>query len=183
MGDAEPVGDRLRIVDVLPGAAGARAAHRLAMVVKLERDADHLGAGLRGERGRDRAVDAAGHGDDDAGIARGAAKLEIDLHWKVFAGSLPEFHSSRARPGRKIANEGAGLARHEGDFARRRQAAAEPRRTARVCSAKRRSDGRQSREDAIACYLAGGEGWREAVKQLGGAFAEERTGLRDRKRD
>ncbi len=71
MGDAEPVGDLLGVVDVLAGAAGARAAHRLAMIVELERDADHLGAGLRGERGRDRAVDAAGHGDDDPGLARG----------------------------------------------------------------------------------------------------------------
>ena len=82
MGDAEPVGDRLRVVNVLPGAAGARAAHRLAMIVELQRDADHLRAGARGERGHDRAVDAAGHGDDDPGIARGAAELKIDPHWR-----------------------------------------------------------------------------------------------------
>ena len=43
-------------------------------------------------------------------------------------------------------------------------------------------DGR-SREDAIACYLAGGEGWNEAVKLLGGTFAEGATGLRERKAD
>ena len=41
----------------------------------------------------------------------------------------------------------------------------------------------QSREDAIACYLSGSEGWREAVKQLGGAFAEEITGLKPGKAD
>ena len=41
----------------------------------------------------------------------------------------------------------------------------------------------RSREDAIACYLSGSEGWREAVKQLSGAFAEEATGLRTRKAD
>ena len=29
------------------------------------------------------------------------------------------------------------------------------------------------RQDAIACYLSGGEGWREAQKLLGGAFAPE----------
>ena len=29
------------------------------------------------------------------------------------------------------------------------------------------------RAQAIACYLAAGEGWREAVKRLGGAFATE----------
>ena len=27
------------------------------------------------------------------------------------------------------------------------------------------------RAQAIACYLAGGEGWKDAVKRLGGAFA------------
>ena len=31
----------------------------------------------------------------------------------------------------------------------------------------------RSREDAIACFLSGGHGWRGAVKCLGGAFAEE----------
>lgn len=40
-----------------------------------------------------------------------------------------------------------------------------------------------SREDAIACYLSSGEGWREAVKLLGGAFAEEAGELRGRKAD
>ncbi|MFL6726382.1 MAG: hypothetical protein ACJ8FS_07705 [Sphingomicrobium sp.] len=41
----------------------------------------------------------------------------------------------------------------------------------------------QSREDAIACYLSGGDGWREAVKLLGGTFAEEAARLRERKAD
>jgi hypothetical protein len=41
----------------------------------------------------------------------------------------------------------------------------------------------RSREDAIACYLSGGEGWRDAVKMLGGTFAEEATGLKERKGD
>ena len=35
-----------------------------------------------------------------------------------------------------------------------------------------------TRENAIACYLSGGEGWREALKILGGTFAE---GAADRK--
>jgi len=30
-----------------------------------------------------------------------------------------------------------------------------------------------SREDAIACFLSGGDGWRDAVKRLGGTFVEE----------
>ena len=41
----------------------------------------------------------------------------------------------------------------------------------------------RTREDAIACYLAAGEGWRDAVKELGGAFAAEVTGLKERKAD
>jgi hypothetical protein len=44
------------------------------------------------------------------------------------------------------------------------------------------SQGR-SREDAIACYLSGGDGWRDALKLLGGTFAEEVEGLKDRKAD
>jgi hypothetical protein len=43
--------------------------------------------------------------------------------------------------------------------------------------------GSRTREDAIACYLSGSEGWREAVKFLDGAFAEEGGGLRERKAD
>jgi len=80
MGDAEPIGDHLRVVNVLPRAACAGTPDRRAVVVQLERDADHLGTGARGERGRDRAVDAAGHGDDDARVSRGAAKIEVQLH-------------------------------------------------------------------------------------------------------
>ena len=41
----------------------------------------------------------------------------------------------------------------------------------------------RSREDAIACYLSGGDGWRDALKRLGGTFAEGASELRDRKID
>jgi hypothetical protein len=44
-------------------------------------------------------------------------------------------------------------------------------------------DGDRTREDAIACYLSGSDGWREAVKFLDGAFAEEETELRKSKAD
>ena len=40
-----------------------------------------------------------------------------------------------------------------------------------------------SREDAIACYLSGSDGWREAFKSLGGAFAEDGSELKERKAD
>ena len=70
MGDAEPVADGLGVVDVLAGAAAARALHRLAMIIELERHADHLGAGVRGQRGDDAAVDAARHRHDDPRATR-----------------------------------------------------------------------------------------------------------------
>ena len=40
----------------------------------------------------------------------------------------------------------------------------------------------RSREDAIACYLSGSDGWRDAMKVLGGTFAGE-EGLKERKAD
>src|SRR6185503_16860881 len=90
--DAQPVRDHLGIIDVLAGAAGARAAHGLAIIVKLERNPDDLCAGLRGEGGRNRAVDAAGHGNDDPGIACGAAELKIHPHWSSSCRALyPNF--------------------------------------------------------------------------------------------
>jgi hypothetical protein len=82
MGDSQALGDAARIINVLPGAAGAAAAHRFTMIVKLESDPDDLRSSLGRERGRDRAVDATGHGDDDSCIARGAAELKVDPHWR-----------------------------------------------------------------------------------------------------
>ena len=43
--------------------------------------------------------------------------------------------------------------------------------------------GDRSREDAIACYLSGAEGWRDAMRLLGGTFAGEKAGLKERKAD
>jgi hypothetical protein len=74
------------------------------------------------------------------------------------------------------------LARHERNFG---VAAQEPLSLAELLEKLGEAadlDGR-SRAEAIACYLSGGEGWREAVKQLGGTFAEGATGLRERKID
>ena len=74
------------------------------------------------------------------------------------------------------------MARHEGDF---RATAQEPlsldELLALLGDAAER-EGR-SREDAIACYLSGDDGWREAVKLLGGTFAQEEGRLRERKAD
>ena len=59
MRDAQLVGHPPGVMDVLAGAARALAAHRGAMVVKLQRDPDHLVARLREQPGDHRAVDAA----------------------------------------------------------------------------------------------------------------------------
>jgi hypothetical protein len=40
----------------------------------------------------------------------------------------------------------------------------------------------RERQEAIACYLSGGEGWDEALQRLGGAFANDAR-LRERKAD
>jgi len=74
------------------------------------------------------------------------------------------------------------LARHESDL---RTAAREPLSLTEVLALlgdAAESEGR-SREDAIACYLSGGDGWREAVKLLGGKFAREEARLRERQPD
>ncbi len=63
------------------------------------------------------------------------------------------------------------MARHEGDF---HASAGEPlslEELLDLLSAEGRFDSR-ARQQAIACYLSAGEGWREAMRQLGGAFAE-----------
>jgi hypothetical protein len=41
----------------------------------------------------------------------------------------------------------------------------------------------RDRENAIACYLSAGEGWREAMRKISGAFAEGETGLKEHKAD
>ena len=38
-----------------------------------------------------------------------------------------------------------------------------------------------TRGDMIACALSASEGWQDAVRKLGGAFADEEAGLKERK--
>jgi hypothetical protein len=72
------------------------------------------------------------------------------------------------------------LARHEKDF---RTDAEAPLSLDELLALLAQRDGdARSREDAIACYLSGSDGWRDAMKILGGAFAGE-EGLRARKAD
>jgi hypothetical protein len=74
------------------------------------------------------------------------------------------------------------LARHDGDL---RDAAGKALSLDELVAlvGDAREDGPRSREDAIACYLSGSQGWRDAVRRLGGAFAEDAEGLKERKVD
>jgi hypothetical protein len=80
MRDADPLGDIARIVDVLPGAAGALAMGSRPMIVKLQRDADDVVPFGLQQRGRHRGIDAAGHGDNDPGVLRAAFKIQTVEH-------------------------------------------------------------------------------------------------------
>ena len=74
------------------------------------------------------------------------------------------------------------MARHERDFRSETEAPLSLDDLLALLGAGVDSDER-SREDAIACYLSGSDGWRDALKMLGGTFAEEVAGLRERKED
>jgi hypothetical protein len=74
------------------------------------------------------------------------------------------------------------LARHERDFRTNAEAPLGLDELLALLGSGANVDER-SRQDAIACYLSGDEGWRDALKRLGGTFAEEEAGLRERKLD
>lgn len=74
------------------------------------------------------------------------------------------------------------MARHEGNFRASAEELLSLDELLALLGNAAESQGR-SREDAIACYLSGGDGWRDALKLLGGTFAEEVEGLKDRKAD
>ena len=80
MRDADPLRDRARVMDVAPGAAGALAMRRGAVVVKLQGDADDVIALGLEQGGRHRGIDAAGHGDDDPRVLRTAFGIEAVEH-------------------------------------------------------------------------------------------------------
>ncbi len=95
VGNADALRHRAGVVDVLPGAAGALAVGRLAMVVELQGDADDVVAlGLEQRRG-DRGIDAARHGDHHAGVLRPAFDIEAVEHC-FHPGRGPNWGKSRA---------------------------------------------------------------------------------------
>ena len=72
------------------------------------------------------------------------------------------------------------MARHQGEFhAHAEEPLSLDELFALLASVEQRDGG--VRKDAIACALSASEGWQEAVKRLGGAFAEEGRALRDSK--
>jgi hypothetical protein len=74
---------------------------------------------------------------------------------------------------------GVSLARHEGDFRINAEASLSLDELLALLGA----DGKDAptREDIVACALSASEGWQEAVRRLGGAFAEEAARLKERK--
>ncbi len=68
------------------------------------------------------------------------------------------------------------MARYEGDL---RPANEQPLELEELLALLDRNSagGEPSVDDARACYLSSGEGWRDAVKQLGGSFAAEAGSL------
>ena len=73
------------------------------------------------------------------------------------------------------------LSRHEGGFSATAEEALSLNDLLQLLNESGEGDFR-ARQDAIACYLSAGEGWRDAVKRLGGAFAQA-EGLRENKAD
>ena len=61
---------------IAPGPAGAFAVGGGAMVVELQRDADHVIAGIGQQRRCHRGIHAAGHRNDDARV--GGPSLDVE---------------------------------------------------------------------------------------------------------
>jgi hypothetical protein len=72
------------------------------------------------------------------------------------------------------------LARHEGNFRATAEAPLSLNELLALLTAHELGETR-SREDIMACALSAGDGWQDAVKRLGGAFAERESGLSERK--
>ena len=73
------------------------------------------------------------------------------------------------------------MARHEPDF---RASAEHPLSLSELLALLGDKDGSErERQDAIACYLSAGEGWKDAVRRLGGNFASEAQKLSEGKAD
>ena len=143
-----------------PAQQAPERLHRLAMIVELQRDADHLGAGPRGERGRDRAVDAAGHGDDDPGIAGGRPSRNRCCIGGHSPALYPNFTPRALEPESKSRLRGGSVWRVTSrNFRLRRRRRSSLNEL--LALARRRAGERARRaQEAIACYLSASDGWR-----------------------
>ncbi|HKP33787.1 MAG TPA: hypothetical protein VJT70_03290 [Sphingomicrobium sp.] len=72
------------------------------------------------------------------------------------------------------------MARHDGEFRADEQRPLSLSELLEILGGVAEAEG-WSREEAIACYLSGGDGWREAARLLGGTFAEGAAELRELK--
>ena len=72
------------------------------------------------------------------------------------------------------------MARHEGNFRSTNGKPLEIDELLALLDGNPPSEG-PVREHARACYLSSSDGWREAVKQLGGAFADDIAALTEAK--
>ena len=153
------------------------------MIVELQRHADDFGARAGGERGHDRAVDAAGHGDDDPCFAKVAMEAEIDLHWSFSGGSLPEFHPSELGRRSVGAVERDVLSRPESKFTAAGPASEIDAADLVAAFEAQLASARGDRRSAVARLLSAGPGWKEARDVIGGAFADPslEEGLKDEK--
>jgi hypothetical protein len=78
--NADTLGDPAGVMDILAGAARALAMGGGAVVVELQRDADDIVALGDEQRGGDRGIDAARHGDHHARVLRPAFDIEAVEH-------------------------------------------------------------------------------------------------------
>ena len=78
-----------------------------------------------------------------------------------------------------MATAGTGLSRHESKFTAASEAPLDMAELLAAMGAQAMVTARD-RQSAIACYLSGAEGWRDALDLLGGAFAPDgpKSGLR-----
>ena len=73
------------------------------------------------------------------------------------------------------------MSRFEGAFQAAEEASLDP---GELFQALRDDDPGRRRRDALTCYLSASEGWKEAVRRVGGAFARgDGTGLTNDKRE
>ena len=110
MRNADTLGNRAGVMDVAAGTAGALAVGRRAVIVKLQRDADDVVAGVRQDRRGDRGIDAARHGDDHARRRR----RSLDIEYVQSHAGVPGRRPMRPPPQAIFIIWGAATLRHGG---------------------------------------------------------------------